>query len=216
MVADCGLHAAKNITFMTARSPRIITTMNIPRIIAVVGMPGSGKGTLVDHLESAYHLPSVYFGGMVYEEVKRRGLDIVMDERMVREEMRATEGPAVLAKRAAARTQELLDGGASAVILDGVYSWSEDRFLRETFGDDYISIAVVNPKHIRYERVVARKDAHRPYTLSQIQLRDIEEIENLEKGGPIAYADYYLANAKNVGELKQQADTLMAELGIKA
>lgn len=190
--------------------------MKTPHILAVIGMPGSGKGTLVDHLEAAYKCPSVYFGGMVYEEVKRRGLDIVMDERMVREEMRASEGPAVLAKRASARAKELLEDGASTVVLDGVYSWSEDRYLRETFGDDYVSIAVVNPKHVRYERVVARKDAHRPYTLGQIQLRDIEEIENLEKGGPIAYADYYIANAKNVDELKQQADVLMTELGVKA
>ena len=190
--------------------------MNTPRILAVVGMAGSGKGTLVSHLEAAYQIPSVHFGNMVYEEVTKRGLDIVLDERMVREEMRANEGPAVLAKRAAARAKELLDGGAAAVVLDGVYSWSEDRYLRSTFGDDYISIAVVNPKHVRYERAVARKDAHRPYTLGQIQLRDIEEIENLEKGGPIAYADYYLANAKNVDELKQQADTLLSELGLNA
>lgn len=190
--------------------------MNTPQIIAVVGMPGSGKGTLVEHLEKQYQLPSVYFGGMVYEEVQRRGLDIVMDERMVREEMRTSEGPAVLAKRAAARADELIASGANTVVLDGVYSWSEDRYLREKFGDKYVSIAVVNPKHLRYERVVARKDAHRPYTLGQIQLRDIEEIENLEKGGPIAFADHYIANAKNIDELKQQADILMLELGAKA
>ena len=153
---------------------------------------------------------------MVYDEVRKRGLDIVMDERMVREDMRATEGPAVLAKRAAARAQELLETGVNTVVLDGVYSWTEDRYLRETFGEDYSCIAVVNPKHVRYERVVARKDAHRPYTLGQIQLRDVEELENLEKGGPIAFADYYLANAKSVDELKQQADALMAELGVKA
>jgi dephospho-CoA kinase len=190
--------------------------MNTPRILAVVGMAGSGKGTLVSHLETAYQIPSVHFGNMVYEEVTKRGLDIVLDERMVREDMRKDEGPAVLAKRAATRAKELLEGGAPTVVLDGVYSWSEDRYLRSIFGEDYVSVAVVNPKYVRYERAVARKDAHRPYTLGQIQLRDVEEIENLEKGGPIAFADYYLANAKNVDELRQQADILMEELGIKA
>lgn len=184
-----------------------------PKIIAIVGMPGSGKGTVVDHLEQHYHLPSVYFGGMVYDEVRARGLDIVMDERAVREDMRTQEGPAVLAKRAAARTRELLERGATAVILDGVYSWSEDRYLRHEFGDDIITVATVNPKHVRYERAVARKDAHRPYTRGQIQMRDIEEIENLEKGGPIAFADYYIANAKDIDELKSQVDALMSELG---
>jgi dephospho-CoA kinase len=187
-----------------------------PRVIALVGMPGSGKGTSVQHMESRYKLPSVYFGGMVYDEVRRRGLDIVLDERMVREEMRAEEGPAVLAKRVALRTHELLDKGAEAVVLDGLYSWTEDRYLRHEFGEEIVVIAVVNPKHVRYERVVARKDAHRPYTLEQIKLRDLEEIDNLEKGGPIAYADYYLANAKDADELREQVDALMAELGFNA
>lgn len=184
-----------------------------PRIIAIIGMPGSGKGTAVTHITEKYQVPSVYFGGMVYEEVRKRGLDIVLDERMVREDMRLKEGPAVLAKRAAEKTRQLLEGGAPAVILDGVYSWSEDRFLRQEFGEDYISIATVNPKHVRYERVVARKDAHRPYTLEQIKLRDLEEIENLEKGGPIAFADYYIANAKDIDEFQEQVDVLMHELG---
>lgn len=184
-----------------------------PRIIAIVGMPGSGKGTAVAHIKETYQIPSVYFGGMVYEEVRKRGLDIVLDERMVREDMRLKDGPAVLAMRAAERTRELLESGAAAVVLDGVYSWSEDRYLRQQFGDDYIAIAAINPKKVRYERVVARKDAHRPYTVEQIKLRDIEEIENLEKGGPIAFADYYLANAKGIDEFNEQTDALMRELG---
>ena len=41
------------------------------RILAVVGMPGSGKGTITDHLE-ALGYKKVYFGGMVYEEVEKR------------------------------------------------------------------------------------------------------------------------------------------------
>lgn len=187
--------------------------MKQPRIIAIVGMPGSGKGTTVSHLEKTYRLPNVYFGGMVYDEIRKRGLDIVLDERAVREDMRTQEGPAVLAKRAATKARELIAQGAPAVILDGLYSWTEDRYLRQTFGDEIITVAIVNPKHIRYERVVARKDAHRPYTLEQIKLRDIEEIENIEKGGPIAFADYYLANAKNMDELIAQIDSLMDELG---
>ncbi|HET8690217.1 MAG TPA: AAA family ATPase, partial [Candidatus Saccharimonadales bacterium] len=94
--------------------------MNKPKIIAIVGMPGSGKGTTVEHLEEKYNLPKVYFGGMVYDEVKKRGLDIVMDERMVREDMREKEGPAVLAIRAGQKADELLSKGLPAVIFDGL------------------------------------------------------------------------------------------------
>lgn len=188
--------------------------MTIPKVIAVVGMPGSGKGTLVDYLTEKLQAPKVYFGGMVYEEVEKRGLDIVNDERMVRESMRAAEGPAVLAKRAGAKAKALLDSGAPFVVLDGVYSWSEDKYLRELFGDDYRSIAVVSPRQLRYERVVARNDAHRRYSRESIAERDIQEIENLEKGGPIAYADSYILNDSSYDTFYVNAEQLCYALGL--
>lgn len=187
--------------------------MNTPKVIAILGMPGSGKGTAVKHICETYEVPSVYFGGMVYEEVERRGLDIVMDERMVREDMRRAEGPAVMAKRAAVKAEQMLADGAKFVVLDGVYSWSEDKYLREKFGDDYTSIAIVNPKQVRYQRVVDRKDAHRSYTKEQIMLRDVEEIENIEKGGPIAFADYFIANASDIPALLEMTDETLGQIG---
>lgn len=189
--------------------------MNKPKIITTVGMSGSGKGTVVKHLQDKYNLPRVYGGGMVYDEVKARGLDIVMDERAVREDMRLTEGPAVLAKRAVKKAEELFKQGATTVIFDSVYSWSEDKYLRDKYGQDYVSIAIVSPKNLRYQRVVERQDAHRKYTLKQVQLRDAEEIEGLEKGGPIAFADYYLTNAKDITDLQAQVDQLMQSLDIE-
>jgi len=189
-------------------------SMTPPKVIAVVGMMGSGKGTLVDYLTETLHAPKVYFGGMVYEEIEKRGLDIVKDERAVREDMRAIDGPAVLAKRAASKAQELLTNGSAAVILDGVYSWSEDKYLRSEFGSDYISIAVVGSKPLRYERVVNRKDSHRQYTLEQASERDIQEIEGIEKGGPIAYADYFMLNDTSLEDFKQTAEELCKQLGL--
>lgn len=186
--------------------------MTPQKVIAIIGMTGSGKGTLVDYLTEALHAPKVYFGGMVYEEVEKRGLDIVNDERMVREDMRRQEGPAVLAKRAAIRAKELLANGKRIVILDGVYSWSEDKYLRGIFGAEYISIAVVGSKALRYQRVVERKDSHRQYTLEQASERDIQEIEGIEKGGPIAYADYFILNDASFEDFQQSADILCKQL----
>jgi dephospho-CoA kinase len=165
------------------------------KIIALVGMSGSGKGTCTTHISEKYNVPLVHFGNMVYEEVQRRGLDNVKDEKFVREDMRAQGGPAVLAQHVAKKAQEALADGAKGVVLDGLYSWSEYKHLREVFGDDLVMIAVTAPRAERYRRVVERKDGHRKYTeASQIEERDIAEIENLEKGGPIAFADYTIAN----------------------
>lgn len=183
-------------------------------LIAIVGMMGSGKGTVVDYLLNRYGWPKVYFGGMVYDEVARRGLDIVKDEKSVREDMRKKEGLAVLAKRIAQKTEELFAGGQNVVVADGLCSWSEYQYLAAEFGPELVVIAVVVPKHLRYKRVTSRVDARRKYNLGDVKTRDVQEIENLEKGGPIAFADYYLLNDGSMEDLRSQADKLFSELGL--
>lgn len=176
-------------------------------------MAGSGKGTITDYLESR-GMPKIYFGGMVYEEVERRGLDIVKHEREVREDMRAKEGLAVLAKRASAKADEYFADGHQVVVFDGLYSWSEFKFIEEKYGEDAIFIAVFTPKSIRYQRAINRRESHRSYTLDDIKKRDYEEIEGIEKGGPIAMADYTLVNTKTPEDLINELNSLLESLGI--
>lgn len=186
-----------------------IPGMKEEKIIAFVGMMGSGKGSCTDYLNRQYNWPVIHFGNMVYEEVQRRGLDNVKDEKFVREDMRAKEGPDVLAKHAARKAQEYIDGGQPTVVLDGLYSWSEYKYLSQTFGDRLIVIAVVAPKKLRYQRILDRKDSHRKYTLDQIIARDVAELENLEKGAPIAYADYFILNNSTLDAVLNQLDAIV-------
>ncbi len=184
------------------------------KIIAFVGMPGSGKGTCTDYLHGAHKWPLLHFGTMVYEEVQRRGLHNVNDEVFVRLDMRQKEGPAVLAKHIAAKTKSYLEKGSSIIVLDGLYSWTEYKYLKEQFGEDLVVIALAAPLKLRHERVLARKDSHRTYTLKELIARETDEIENLEKGGPIAIADYTIVNDSEPYELINQLDSLLHQLGI--
>lgn len=186
--------------------------MNKTTIIALVGMPGSGKGTCTDHLERTYKWPVIHFGTMVYEEVQRRGLDNVKDEKFVREDMRKIEGPAVMAKHVARKIDEYVKDGTETIVLDGLYSWSEYKFLYETYGDSLTVIAVTAPKAVRRQRVLERKDAHRTYTLEEITAREVAEIENIEKGGPIAYADFTINNEKTQAELTAELDKIISQI----
>lgn len=178
------------------------------KIIAIVGMAGSGKGTITDYLESKGY-PKIYFGGMVYDEVKKRGLDIVKDEKFVREDMRRLEGMDVMAKRASIKADELVKNGEQIIVFDGLYSWSEYKFLKQKYGDNMTTIAVFTPLKDRYERIVKRADEHRQYTLEDVKKRDYEEIENIEKGGPIAMADYTLVNDGSVENLIQKLEQIL-------
>lgn len=186
--------------------------MNKAKIIALVGMPGAGKGTCTTYISEKYGVPVIHFGNMVYEEVQRRGLDNVKDEKFVREDMRKQDGPAVLAKHVARKAQSEIEKGAQGIVLDGLYSWSEYKYLRSIFGDDLIMIAVAAPRALRYKRVADRKDSHRQYTVEQVEERDIAEIENLEKGGPIAFADYTLVNGGTQENLLKQVEEVLEEV----
>lgn len=178
-------------------------------------MPGAGKGTCTEHLQVEYGWPVLHFGNMVYEEVERRGLDNVKDEVFVREDMRAQEGMDVLAKHIGRKVEEYIAAGREVIVLDGLYSWGEYKHLSEKFGDDFSLIAVVAPKKVRRNRVLERKDAHRKYTLEQLIVREVAEIEKIEKGGPIAYADYYLLNNAEPYELLTHLDNILMEIGVK-
>lgn len=186
--------------------------MKNERIIAFVGMMGAGKGSCTDYLHEKRGWPVVHFGNMVYEEVQRRGLDNVKDEKFVREDMRAKEGPAVLAKHAGRKAQEYTANGQSVVVLDGLYSWSEYKYLNELFGDKLTVVAIVAAKRLRRQRILDRKDSHRSYTLDQVIAREVAEIENLEKGGPIAYADYTIVNDGSPEDMLQKLDQIVDAL----
>jgi len=185
-----------------------------PKVIALVGLPGSGKGTCTDYLHATYGWPLVHFGHMVYEEVERRGLTVVEHEKAVRMDMREKEGKAVLAKHASRKAKTHADSGAEVVVFDGLYSWTEYKHLLTEFGDNLTVIAVTAPKKLRHQRAIARQDSHRPYTLEQLIAREYAEIEEMEKGGPIAYADYTILNDGPVDHMIAQLDAILSDCGI--
>ena len=172
-------------------------------IYAIVGMPGSGKSVLCDHLRDR-GLPVVYFGGLVLDEVARRNLPRTAEaEREVREALRAEHGMAAIAQLAMPAIRGHLDRGAS-VVIDGLYSFSEYKALKAAFDARLLVVAVCTPAALRHSRLGQRPV--RPLSPSEAARRDISEIENLEKGGPIAIADVYIVNDDDVETFRQRID----------
>jgi dephospho-CoA kinase len=182
------------------------------KILTFVGMPGSGKSICVDYLR-AKGLAAVYFGGITLEEVKRHGLEVnEANEKAMREDIRAREGKGAYAHRIIHQIEQLFADGERHIVADGLYSWTEYKIFKEKFGDEAIIIAVVAPRAIRHERLAARPD--RTLAEAEASSRDYAEIENLEKGGPIANADYFLNNAGSVEQLTRHLQELLQQLGL--
>ena len=182
------------------------------KILAIVGMSGSGKSVVVDHL-TALGFPKVYFGGMIYKEMEKRGIERTPDgesEKHFREMIRETEGKDWVVRQVINEARGLIGAGQKRVVLDGLYTWTEYKILKKEFPGQMSVLAVVVDKAIRHKRVSKRPD--RPFNAEEIQERDRSEIENLEKGGPIAMADYYLLNNGSVGELEAGVDKVLKEI----
>ena len=183
------------------------------KIIAVVGMSGSGKSVAVDYLtEKGY--PKVYFGGMIYKEMERRGIERTKDgesEKKFREEIREKEGKDWVVRQVIAETKNLIEAGQKRIVLDGVYSWTEYKILKQEFPGEVVFVAIVVPKKLRYKRVAERTE--RPFNRTEIIERERSEIENLEKGGPIAMADWYIMNDGSVAEMHEQLKRILEEVG---
>lgn len=186
-----------------------MTTME-QKIITFVGMPGAGKSTLVDYLEQK-NIPNVYFGGITLDEIKNRGLEInAENEKIVREDLRAKEGKGVYAKRIIAKIEALGKEGYKTVVADGLYSWTEYKIFKEHFGDNALIIAIAAPRKLRHERLAKRPV--RPLTEEEVTKREYAEIENIEKGGPIANADYTLINEGAPEELIQKLEKILSDI----
>lgn len=182
------------------------------RALALVGMPGAGKTLCAKHLERQGFF-QFRFGSIITDEVTRRGWEINPDnERIVREEFRANEGMDAIAKRALPLLQEALTSH-DCIVIDGLYSFSEYKLLQPAFDGQLIVVAITCSRHVRYERLTQRKE--RPLTREEAIRRDILEIENLEKGGPIAIADYTLLNNSDAGSILAQLDGLLTEINFQ-
>ena len=180
------------------------------KLIAIVGMCGSGKSTAVDYLTER-NIPKVYFGGVVINAVKEAGLEVnETNEKMIREKLREDEGKDAIVNRVAKDVKKLIEAGQKRIVLDGLYSWTEYKVLRKEFPDEMTVVAIVTPKALRRERLANRPV--RPLTPAEVAERDRSEIENLEKGGPIAIADYYVDNSGTIEEFHEAFGKLMKDI----
>lgn len=192
-------------------SPRR-TKENPQVILTFVGMPGAGKTEAVSYVGQK-GIPFVRFGDLTDETVKEMDLPLTPEnERMAREKLRKELGMHAYAIKAKPKIKELI-AERDVIAIDGLYSWEEYLFLKQEFPGLTLIHIFAEPK-IRYKRLSLRPI--RPVPLEKCYERDVAEIEKLNKGGPIAIADYLIVNnSDNLEDLYSQIDKLFVAVGIR-
>ncbi len=181
------------------------------KIIAFVGLAGAGKSSAVDYLKGK-GFPGAYFGGVVLDAMTAAGLEHTQEnEKPFRKKLRVEEGKDFIAKRIIQQIHNLINAGQYHIVADGLYSWTEYKTLKKEFPGELIVVAIVAPKHLRHHRLTNRPV--RPLTIEEANKRDWAEIEDIEKGGPIAIADRYIINDGNINQLHEKVEQLADEIG---
>ena len=182
--------------------------MEKPKIIAIVGMPGSGKSIAADFFRGK-GIPVLRFGDQTDIGLKEQGLPLTeANERKYREDLRRDLGMAAMAIKIEPRIRKALESNPT-VVLDGLYSWEEYILLKDKFFD-FLLLCIWAPPEVRYTRLGKR--ALRPLTREEAQGRDIAEIEKLNKGGPIAKADYLIKNDGSKDDFLKELEAFYASL----
>jgi len=172
------------------------------KVVAIVGMTGSGKSEVARvFTENGFN--RIRFGDITDEEVARRGLELNEEnERKVRELLRKEHGMAAYAKLNLPKIDAALE--KRDVVIDGLYSWEEYLVLKGHYGESLIVVAVWASPKTRYTRLTTREK--RGLTREQAAGRDKAEIENINKGGPIAMADCTILNESFMDDLEAEVN----------
>lgn len=179
------------------------------KILAFVGMPGAGVSSSVSHITANGH-PRIYTGGIVYDEMRAQNIEITAESQTkFREEMRQKHGNEYFMQKCVEQMNRLIEAGQRYIVLDGLYSWSEYKYLKREFPGELTVVAIVAPRKLRHRRLAQRPE--RPFTELEVTKRDWAEIENLEKGGPIAVADHFIVNNGSLDDLHAELDSLINE-----
>lgn len=174
------------------------------KLVAIVGMCGSGKSIATLFFESKGY-SKIYFGGITYEKMKEENIPYTPEnDNKMRVKIRDEYGMGAYAILSLPKIKEQIK--KSNVVIDGLYSWDEYKILKDEFPHIKL-IAIVVDKEIRYERLKNR--INRNYSIDESIKRDLNEIEKTAKGGPIAYADYFILNNYSLEEYKKKLENII-------
>ena len=174
------------------------------KLVAIVGMCGSGKSIATLFFESK-GFSKIYFGGITYEKMKEENIPYTPEnDNKMRVKIRNEYGMGAYAILSLPKIKEQIK--KSNVVIDGLYSWDEYKILKDEFPHIKL-VAIIVDKEIRYKRLKNR--INRNYSIDESIKRDLNEIEKTAKGGPIAYADYFILNNYSLEEYKEKLENII-------
>jgi dephospho-CoA kinase len=178
------------------------------KIIAITGMPGSGKKVLRQELEKR-GISVVVMRHIVENEMREKGIEVTnVNLREYATELREKFGNTVVAERTFEKVKQLDD---ETVIVDGIRGDMEIEFFRKQKDTELILIAVISSAETRFKRLSKRGLEWDMKTREELDYRDKKEISwGLDKA--IAMADYNVDNEGTLEEFKEKINMVLNKI----
>lgn len=185
-------------------------------------MCGAGKSEVARYMMEKRQFGYFRFGQITLDKIIEIGEKPTEAlEKKFREEFRKEYGMAAFVILNKPKINKLMNEGD--VIGDNLISWEEYIELKKEYSDNLIIICVWAPPKVRYARLEGRAENHgedknlryRSFTKVEAASRDVSEIENLHKAGPIAMADFIVINVTDVNEIEKQVDVILESIYAK-
>jgi adenylate kinase len=177
-------------------------------IIALVGLPGSGKTEAAKYFRKL-DLPIISFSDIVNSKINRMKLPYTLEvHKKVRQELRDKYGFEAMAYLNKQKLEKELKKH-NVVVIEGMRSWEEYEYLKHHFPKSRLFIIALHAdKSIRYNRITNRKER------SDLKgaTRDIDELLNTHMGPTIAYADYVIKNNFSLDDLFHKLEEVYREI----
>jgi dephospho-CoA kinase len=176
-------------------------------VLAVAGMPGSGKAAFRKSLQKMGY-PVVIMGDVVREEAKLRNLEPTPENLgTLMLNLRAADGPAAVAKRCAPNLEKATE---RIVGVDGIRSLHEVNEFKKHF-PNFVLVAIHASPKTRYQRLFRRRRSDDPQDWETFMERDLREL-GVGMGNVIATADYMIVNEGTFAQLNTGIKKVLKEI----
>ncbi len=184
--------------------------MNDFSIIGIVGLQASGKTEVASNFVN-WGASRVRMGDVVWDEVKKRGLDLnEQNVAEVAQELRKEEGMGAIAKRCVPLIREK-GKESDIVIVDGIRGVAEVEEYKKEFGDNFFLLSVEASANVRYDRIKGREREDDIKSFEEFKEKDQRELEwGLKEA--MDSADYRIVNEKPIEDLKKEVLEIFEEI----
>ncbi|KKK43468.1 hypothetical protein LCGC14_0404860 [marine sediment metagenome] len=175
------------------------------KIIAICGLPGSGKSTAIEAIKDFGIVVSM--GDIVRNEAKKKNIAPTgKNLGKIAKNLREKNGAGIIAQKCLSIIEKLKE---DVIFVDGIRSLDEVNIFRKHWKFPIIAIIVDEKKRLKW--LVERARSDDPKNFKEIEERDRRELK-FGLDDILKNADYELVNDSTIENLKQKTKELILNI----